>query len=92
MSRLAAHMVKINPPITPPSPTPRPQHRATRVEAIAPVNKDKPELPPSKPFVERRKSRTDRRARKDARGPFDMRSGRDRRKNSGPYPSIEEDV
>lgn len=84
-------MVKINQP-APPSPTPRPQNRTTGVEATAPANKDKQDVPLAAPFVERRKSPSDRRAHRDSRGPFDMRSGRDRRRNSGPHPSIEEDV
>jgi len=85
-------MIKINQP-TPSSPTPRPHNRTTAVEATVPTNKDKQDLPVDIPFVERRKSSSDRRSHRDARGPFDMRSGRrDRRRNSGPHPSIEEDV
>jgi hypothetical protein len=82
-------MVKI--PYTPPlNPTPPPRNRVNNVEASAPIDKKKQALPPSAPLVERRKSNSDRRLHSAARGPFNMRSGRDRRKNSGRH--IEEDV
>ncbi|MCR6652322.1 MAG: hypothetical protein NVV73_12895 [Cellvibrionaceae bacterium] len=82
-------MVKITYP-PPPSPTPRPHNRTSGVETSAPINKEKQDLPPGAPPVERRKPNSDRRMHSAARGPFNLRSGRDRRKNSGGH--IEEDV
>lgn len=76
----------------PPSPIPKPGNRTSAVDASAPVNREKQEDTVTRPFVERRKNNGDRRAQSTPRGPFDMRAGRDRRKNSGGHPSVEEDV
>jgi len=76
----------------PPSPIVKPGNRTSSVDASAPVNRQKQEDGVTPPFVERRKSPRDRRAQNTARGPFDMRAGRDRRKNSGGHPSVEEEV
>jgi hypothetical protein len=84
-------MVKITqPPLT--TPLPRPGSRTSSVDAAAPTNREKQNEPVTQPFVERRKSASDRRGQSNARGPFDMRRGRDRRKNSGGHPSVEEEV
>lgn len=83
-------MVKIThqPPLG--TTTVKPSQRSRGVEPSEPVNKDSESIPESEtPFVERRKK--DRRQRGAKRGPYDMRSGRDRRKNSG-GPNIEVDV
>ena len=84
-------MVKIT-HSAPPSPIPRPENRTSSVDASAPVNREKQEEGVAQPFVERRKSTRDRRSQTAHRGPFDMRAGRDRRKNSGGHPSVEEEV
>jgi hypothetical protein len=76
----------------PPSPIPKPGNRTSSVEASASTNREKQAETVTHPFVERRKNNRDRRAQKSARGPFDMRAGRDRRKNSGGRPSVEEEV
>ncbi len=83
--------MKINiPPL--PSPTLKPNQKTSSIDAAAPTNKEKLEAVTAQPFVERRKKNSDRRGQANPRGPFDMRSGRDRRKNSGRHPSIEVDV
>lgn len=84
-------MVKIYRPL-PPGPTHKPQQRTTAIEAYAPTHKEQQAPNVVAPFIERRKSGSDRRAKNTARGKFDMRCGRDRRKKSGPYPSVEIDV
>lgn len=86
-------MVKIfHPNPIMPAPVARPRDRTNDVASSAPTHEQKQEVAATAPFVERRKSRSDRREKRASRGQFDMRSGRDRRKNSGPYPSIEIDV
>lgn len=65
----------------------RPSVGASPVSPPAEINKDRQQITPEQPFVERRKKR-DRRNRSTSRGPFDMRSGRGRRKDD----SIDVDV
>lgn len=84
-------MVKIThqPPLPPT--TISPSQRSHSVQPAAPLTKEREDTPPQeKPFVERRK-KMDRRKSRLERGPYDMRNGRDRRKNTGKG-SIETDV
>lgn len=84
-------MVKITqPPST--SPVPRPANRTQSVDTAAPTHREKLSEPVAQPFVERRRNKEDRRLRNNARGPFDMRRGRDRRKNSTGHPSVEDEA
>jgi hypothetical protein len=77
-------MVRINKPshIPTSSPVVKPTNRTESTEKSASVRKEKQDELITQPLVERRKSNDDRRATKKSRGPYDMRSGKDRRKNS----------
>jgi|GEM_PF-6943227 hypothetical protein len=83
-------MVKITNIPPPPGPIPRPGNRTSSVNASVPTNKEKQDEVAARPFVERRKNTRDRRMQNNSLGPFNMRSGRDRRKNSGDHPSVED--
>ena len=84
-------MIKIvthQPPVTP---TSKPVNQSHSVAPIEKVNKERQNIPQDRPFVERRK-KNDRRNRRAARGPYDMRRGGDRRKNTHSGGSIEVDA
>ena len=67
------------------------KNSARRVEAAEAVAPDRTSTDkPQKPFFDRRKS--DRRAKKEARGHYDSRSGKDRRKRNLGHPSIRTQV
>jgi hypothetical protein len=78
-------MVRISKPNQHPisSPVVKPANRTESTEKSSYVRKEKQEEPVTKPQFDRRKSKEERRGAKKPRGPYDMRSGRDRRKNSG---------
>lgn len=84
-------MIKIYHP-DPASIIARPRNRTNNVDSGAPISKEKQDVSVSTQFVERRKSKSDRREKRVARGPFDMRNGRDRRRNSDPNPSVDIEV
>ena len=82
-----------NNPVTPVTP------QTKQTEPTQPAKPNKPvgdgesqKKVPARPFVERRKNNDRRQNRRSNRGLYDMRSGKDRRKNNPGKPSIEVDV
>jgi hypothetical protein len=75
-------MVNIIPPQRP-LPFPNTTGKVNPVEKTSSAQIEEAIKEAAAPFVERRKSKEDRRAKQSNRGPFNMRSGRDRRKNQG---------
>lgn len=86
-------MVKIThqPPLGPT--TVNPAQRTHAVEPSEPVNKDSVSTPEREtPFVERRKGDRRKHGASNRKGAYDMRTGRDRRKNSSGGSSIDVDA
>lgn len=81
-----------NPVVTPPNKSSTSPRRAAQVEPAVATSKDGKAYAAGRPFVERRKGDRDRRQSAADRGPFDMRAGRDRRKNRPGHPFVETDV
>lgn len=84
--------IHTNPVVTPPKKASTTSRRTAQIEPSVATPKDDKVHVAQRPFVERRRGDRDRRQHSADRGPFDMRGGRDRRKNRPGHPSVETDV